>query len=238
MAKKKSKKGNKPKNSKKETSQSNVSLNDYLVYGGIALIAIVALLFLIVPRYYDTDTDQEIDDQIAPDDDVDLDPSEVLAKVEGEEITRGEVEEMKMIFQQQTGQEVGDRGALENLIMENLLVREAKEEVEMTDEQFEEDFEEMFEEMVENVPEMEDMTLEEYKQQIETMGHNMDDVRENLIFSKFSEEMPQEEIQALALELKDEADVEIYEERLEEAPTPQIEIGDDEVPEDMEIEIE
>lgn len=99
-------------------------------------------------------------------------PSEnAVASVNGEEITSDEVNVIQQSLLQQ-GQEISEEEALEQAINQEILSQEVQQkEITVTNEETES--------MIESQLAMQNMTLEDYKQQIEMRGASYDDEIEN-----------------------------------------------------------
>jgi parvulin-like peptidyl-prolyl isomerase len=103
---------------------------------------------------------EQHEQQIIPDDKDTL--IDVVATVNGEEITSGEVEEVQQMFAMQ-GQQVSEEDALEQVIDQKVLSQHAQEgEYAVTDQEAES--------MIESQLVQQNATLDQYKQQLEMQG--------------------------------------------------------------------
>lgn len=95
----------------------------------------------------------------------------VIATVNGEEITSDEVSAVQQSLMQQ-GQQVSEEDALEQAINQELLSQKVQEEITVTTEEAES--------VIEQQIAMQNMTLEDYKQQVEMQGVSYDNELANI----------------------------------------------------------
>lgn len=161
MAKKKGKKGNKKSSGKKSNSKKSTKQRikkelkkRYPVY-----ISVLVLLFLLL--YAVIGSGIGLPGETS---------SEVVATVNQEKITREDLDSYKSTLEQQ-GQSSDDMSALQNLIDRELLYQEAKNQMNISDE----DVENALEQQLDS----QGQSLDDLKQQVEKQGRDYDSVLEN-----------------------------------------------------------
>lgn len=228
--KKGSKKGGKKKEESKPTSNVN---NNYLLIGvGVLIVLLVAGFFVF--SMSDTGSD-EVDtgsEQISAGEEegqteeatTDIPEDEVAAEVDGEEITGGDIAQLQESSMAQ-GSQLSEKEAVDRLVETALLMKEAKNEgYDAT----KDDVEDMLKEELEK----QDMSLEEYKGQIEQQGMDYDDFLEQnmdgVIINEYMEDQMNE-----TPEVSDEEIEEYYNMMKQQAEQQE---GSEEVPPLEEIE--
>ncbi|MFW6233077.1 MAG: SurA N-terminal domain-containing protein [Nanoarchaeota archaeon] len=170
-----------------EKSKQNKKNENLLKYGAILILALLIVVGFIV---FSGDNNSDI-------------TGNVVAKVNGEEITSEEVNAIQQNFMQQ-GQEISEEDALEQIISQKLISQEMeKGDYSVSTEEAES--------MIEQQVAMQNMTLDDYKQQIESQGgsyeEQLDSIKEQLAMQKYLETQIKEE----DLEVSEEEAKEFYE---------------------------
>jgi len=174
---------------KKSDSQKPIS-NTLLIGIGIFIVLLAVGIFMLYSgNGEDFEATQEDMEDFSGQDAIqeqgitDIPEDEVVATVDGEEITGGDIAEMQESVMAQ-GAQLSEEEAVEQLIMTGLLVQEAKDEgYSATKEDVEEEFESMLQ--------MQGATLDDFKQQLEMQGLSYDEIieqnKENIIIGDFIE---------------------------------------------------
>lgn len=153
-----SKSGSK-KTSKKSAADESFAVSKKTMYGAIAVIVIIVAAILVISMANNTQPDEP-----GTNGDV-LTGEEVVATVNGEDITQAEVDSIQQQLAQSRGQQVTSDAALEQAVNQELLMQEVKER-EMVPTQQE------AEQQLSQVLQSQGQTLEQLKTSIEQQGQD------------------------------------------------------------------
>lgn len=166
----------------------NKSIKRYVVYGIVLVILILAGILA-----FSMDNNQGTD-------------SEIVAKVNQEEITREDLDSYKVMLEQQ-GQASDDMTAIQSLINQKILSQEAKKEIEISSSETEE----IMKQQLSN----QGMTLEDFKNQVKNKGQSYEEVMESFKQQIILSQYYQSIINESETNITDEEAKDFYEENKE-----------------------
>lgn len=184
--------------------------NKNLLFGVLVVLIVVAVAWHVLPEQQGETDEQpgetEIESSVRSSQDTEED---VVAKVNGEELTTKEVKQIQDSFSQQ-GQQIPEEDALDQAVSQKVLSQEAEEKYSVTDEEANT--------LVESQLAQQDVSLDEYKGQMEAQGVSYEEELENIKGQIAIQNYLENELEEETLDVSDEESKEFYETYKEQSP--------------------